>query len=211
MPHTSRHPAPHNMPSLVKPSTFGLQRQCPVTNDCTDSASRRAHLSSDRRSSRSHDAGTCSPLSTVDVTTLFWILRSPTTVIWVSPFFYNFRFAVRLVSICYHLPRGVTRFLLFFILPSEFPANKGGSANPLLGPFSLLPPYHLTACIHARSLCRIIVILSPSHHSTCAPQQCLCGAGAGRAPAHSAGTQNVLPALLWHAHFLPRCSVEQAI
>jgi hypothetical protein len=77
--------APHNMPSLVKPSTFGLQRQCPVTNDCTDSASRRVHLSSDRRSSRSHDAGTCSPLSTVDVTTLFWILRSPTTVIWPRP------------------------------------------------------------------------------------------------------------------------------
>jgi hypothetical protein len=32
---------------------------CPVTNDCRDNASRRAHLSSDRRPSRSHDAGTC--------------------------------------------------------------------------------------------------------------------------------------------------------
>ena len=32
---------------------------CPLTNDCRDNASRRAHLSSDRRPSRSHDDGTC--------------------------------------------------------------------------------------------------------------------------------------------------------
>jgi hypothetical protein len=48
-----------------------------VANDRreNDSAS-RSHPLSDERPSQSHDAGTCGN-TTVDVTTLFWILRSP--------------------------------------------------------------------------------------------------------------------------------------
>lgn len=79
-------------------------------------------------------------MSTVDVTTLFWISHSPTTVIPVSTFFYNFRFAIRLVSNpLSSASGGVTQFLLFFS-PTDFPANKGGAQSPCLAPFHYFLP-----------------------------------------------------------------------
>jgi hypothetical protein len=110
------------------------------------------------------------------VTTLFWISRSPTTVIPASPFFYNFRFAIRLVSNPLSSASGGRYAIPSFFFHQLTSGKQRGSTKPLFSPFSLLPFYHLAARIHARWLCRGIGILSTSRHSTCAPQQCECGA-----------------------------------